>query len=43
LAYIDFLDELVTQLNAEIAERLKPFEDELNPPGRAPWRGPIDR
>jgi transposase len=30
LAHIDFLDELVAQLNAEIAERLKPFEDELN-------------
>ncbi len=30
LAHIDFLDELVAQLNAEITERLKPFEDELN-------------
>jgi transposase len=30
LAHIDFLDELVAQLNTEIAERLKPFEDELN-------------
>src|SRR6266536_701238 len=30
LAHIDFLDELVAQLNTEITERLKPFEDELN-------------
>jgi len=30
LAHVDFLDELVTQLNAEIAERLQPFEDELS-------------
>src|SRR6266849_6004315 len=30
LAHIDFLDEHVAQLNAEIAERLKPFDDELN-------------
>ena len=29
LAHIDFLDEHVAQLNAEIAERLKPFDDEL--------------
>src|ERR1700716_1840031 len=30
LGHIDFLDELVAQLNAEITERLKPFNDELN-------------
>jgi transposase len=30
LAHLDFLDELVGQLNAEIAERLKPFQDELS-------------
>jgi len=30
LAHIDFLDELVAQLTAEIVERLKPFEDELS-------------
>ena len=30
LAHIDFLDELVAQLNAHIAERLAPFEEELS-------------
>jgi transposase len=29
LAHVDFLDESVAQLNAEIAARLTPFEDEL--------------
>jgi transposase len=30
LALIDVLDELVAQLNAEIADRLRPFQDELS-------------
>jgi transposase len=29
LAHIDYLDEAITRVSAEIAERLRPFEDEL--------------
>jgi len=40
LRHIDFLDQEITELDAEIAERMRPFEGELRRLGTLPGVGP---
>ena len=43
LAHIDFLDETIAQVSAEIAERLRPCRGSDGPAGRDPRRRPCRR